>query len=105
MARRRIVLLHPTLLAEMLRGWPAMTRAPVGVWVESDAPADLRVVGCGFDEARNVIRVVVESETFPDIPDGSFYPEWQPLFTKHYDEMTAFEAAMAVLGGNVPSRA
>ena len=100
MARRRIVLLHPTLLADVLRGWPQMTTTPVGVSVTSDAPADLRVVGCGWDEVAGVVRLAVESEAFDDVPDGMFAPEWQPVFTKHYDEMTAYEAAMAVLGGN-----
>ena len=99
MARRRIVLIHPTLIADLLRGWPALTKNPTGVYVTSDAPADIRVVGCGWDEKANVVRLAVESEAFDDVPDDQFAPEWQPVFTKHYDEMTAFEAAMAVLGG------
>ena len=97
MARRRIVLLYPSLMAEVLRGWPAMTASPVGVTVSSDAPADLTVVGCGWDESLRVIRLAVESEEFDDVPEGCFCPEWEPLFTKHYDEMTVYEAAMAVL--------
>ena len=97
MARRRIVVLHSSLLAEILRGWPAMTAIPVGVSVTSDAPADLTVVGCRWDEVRGTIRLAVESEEFDDVPEGCFCPEWEPLFTKHYDEMTVYEAAMAVL--------
>ena len=99
MARRRIVLLHPSLLADMLRGWPrgaGMVRE-YGVWVESDAPADLRIVGCGWDEMKGVIRLAVESETFDDIPEGVFCPEWQPTYTRHLDPMTEYQAAMAVL--------
>jgi hypothetical protein len=97
MARRRIILVHPLLLAEMLRGWPAMTSLPVGVSVTSDAPADMRVTGCDWDHVRRTMRMVVESAEFDDVPDGAFCPEWMPVFTKHYDELTRYEAAMTVL--------
>lgn len=99
MARRRIVLVHPSLLADILRGWPAMTSTPVGVSVTSDAPADLRVVGCGWDESRGVVRLAVESDEFDDVPEGVFAPEWFPTFTKHLEPMSRIEAAMAVLTG------
>lgn len=102
MARRRIVLIHPSLMAEVLRGWPRMYADPIGVTVSSDAPADIRVVGCGWDEGRHVIRLAVESAEFDDVPDGCFAPEWNPQFTKHLDPMTRYEAAMELLRPNGP---
>lgn len=95
--RRRVVVLHPSLLAEIMRGWPAMTAIPVGTSVTSDAPEDIRVVGCYWDDRTSTIRVAVESEAFDELPEGVILPEWSPTYTRHYDEMSAFEAAMRVL--------
>jgi hypothetical protein len=100
MARRRIVLIDPEVVADVLRADGRLTARRVGERVTSDAPDDLTVVGCGWDETRQQVRIAVESSTFDDIPDGVFAPEWTPLYTRHYDEMTEFEAAMAVLGGH-----
>ena len=55
------------------------------------------MIGCGWDEGTNCIRIAVESEAFDDIPDGMIAPDWRPLFTVHSDPMTMFEAAMEVL--------
>ena len=91
MARRRIVLIEPLLMARWLQGY---SPEPGESWT-SDAPADLTIVGCGWDETRNVMRFAVESSTFDDVPDVYFAPDWTPTFTTH--TMSKFEAAMAVL--------
>lgn len=99
MARRRIILMQPDWFAQILiDGGPAFRSGPTLVEsVTSDCPADLRIVGCGWDEARNLVRVAVESETFDEVPDGYFAPEWTPTYTSHV--MTRFEAALEVLKG------
>jgi hypothetical protein len=101
MARRRIILLNTDVVVAMLRGnWP---RVNPNNWVReitSDIPADLRIVGCGWDESRNIVRIAVESETFDDVPDGQFAPEWEPVYTFH--EVTEFEAAMMLMGRKAP---
>jgi hypothetical protein len=94
MARRRIVLIAPFLLEEWMRG---LALRP-GESVASDAPADLKIVGCGWDEQRNEVRLAVESSAFDEVADGMFAPTWSPVFTTH--RMSEFEAAMAVLMGD-----
>lgn len=104
MARRRIILFSGRLMADVIRG-DAILGGPIAKdeWVlsiTSDVPADLRVVGCGWDERTNSVRIAVESSTFDDIPDGYFAPEWTPTYTRH--AVTEYEAAMALLGRKAP---
>ena len=101
MARRRIVLIDPSFMARILRA----DLLPHGAWITaltSDAPRDIRVIGCGWDERTNTVRFAVESEEFDDVPDGQFAPEWRPMFTVHSDPMTRYEAAMTVLRPSAP---
>ena len=48
--------------------------------VESDVPADLRIVGVTDDPYRGVAYLHCESETFQPVPEGSTPPEWTPTF-------------------------
>lgn len=96
MARRRIIELRPEFLTDLLRGWTALSGSLLTTGVTSDVPPDLRIIGCGWDEGRHVVRLAVESSTFDDVPDGMFAPNWEPAYTAHY--MDRFEAAMEVLG-------
>ena len=101
MARRRIVLIDSGFMERILRA----DLVPHGAWltaITSDSPADIRVIGCGWDERTNCVRLAVESESFDDVPDGQFAPEWRPQFTIHSDPMTRYEAAMAVLRPSAP---
>jgi hypothetical protein len=102
MARRRIILLNTDVVVTMLRGeWTLAVDHDRWIReVTSDVPADLRIVGCGWDESRNIVRIAVESETFTDVPDGQFAPEWVPTYTAH--EVTEFEAAMMLMGRKAP---
>ena len=99
MARRRIILIHAGLMVQWLQQDGHAISPSTGAWVKSitsDCPVDLRVVGVGWDELRNQIRVAVESAEFDEVPEGCFAPEWTPTYTAHY--MDRFEAAMEVLG-------
>ncbi len=93
MARRRIVLVEPMMLVVWMQGGALRP----GETVTSDAPADLTIVGCGWDEVRGVVRLAVESSEFDDVPDGHFAPGWTPRFLS--TQMSPYEAAMAVLRG------
>lgn len=99
MARRRIITVYPDLVVRWLQQDGTAVAMTPGVWIKSitsDCPADLRIVGCGWDEARGVMRIAVESESFDEVPDGCFAPEWTPTYTQHF--LSRYDAAMEVLG-------
>lgn len=101
MARRRIILIDAGLMVQWLQQDGHAISPSSGAWVKSitsDCPDDLRVVGCGWDELRNQIRIAVESAEFDEVADGYFAPEWTPAYTAHY--LSRFDAAMEVLKGD-----
>ncbi len=103
MARRRIITMEPALMASIMVSGDAsgFSKDKERVYeVTSDVPADLRVVGCGWDEQRSILRIAVESATFADVPDGRFAPEWTPTY--HVDVLTEYQAAMLLLGRKDP---
>jgi hypothetical protein len=82
MAKRKILLIEPLLLAEMLRGHDMEE-------LRTDFPADAVIVGCGWDETRNYVRLAVESETFDEVPDGYFAPDLSVTITRRVSELAA----------------
>lgn len=98
MARRRIILVDASLMAHLVSGrsFGTWTSGMILKSLTSDCPSDMRIVGCGWDEKRNVLRLAAESEEWDDVPDGYFAPEFTPSYTTA--TLTKFEAAMEVLG-------
>lgn len=83
MARRKILLVTAEVFADMLRGHD-MSR------VETDFPADAKIIGCGWDEQTQSIRLAVECPSFDEVPDGYFAPNLNVAITRH----VTYEAAL-----------
>lgn len=79
--RLAIVWVSPTFVLGMLGGHP-MSR------VETNLPADARVLGAFIDQARNQIGLRVESASFDDIPEACIIPDFNLIATKSIDELT-----------------
>jgi hypothetical protein len=82
MARRKILMVEPALLCGMLRGHDMEE-------LRTDFPADAVIVGCGWDETRNYVRLAVESESFDEVPDGYFAPDLSVTITRRVSELDA----------------
>lgn len=80
--RRKILELDPNVLCGMLQGHDMSE-------VRTDFPPDAKIVGCGWDERRNYIRLAVESASFDDIPDGFFAPLMTVTATSRLSELEA----------------
>lgn len=50
--------------------------------VDSDVPADIRIVSIDLEPARRVLWFTVESESFADVPESNVIPQWTPSFTR-----------------------
>ena len=83
MARRKILLVTAEVFADMLRGHD-MSR------VETDFPPDAVIIGCGWDEQTQSIRLAVECPSFDEVPDGMFAPNMELRATRH----VTYEAAL-----------
>jgi hypothetical protein len=57
-------------------GWGRMYEA-------NDIPDDLRLVGMALDYTPNVVLLLVESQSFDEVPEGAAVPEWHPNVTTY----------------------
>lgn len=48
-------------------------------------PADAKVYGVRVDDEKQIIHVVIESESFEEISAGTCIPRLLVTFTKHFD--------------------
>ena len=82
MARRKVITVSAYMVANMMRGHDMME-------IRTDVPADMVIVGCGWDETRNSIRLAVESEEWDEVEDGMFAPDFTPIVTMRISELDA----------------
>lgn len=55
-----------------------------GEWIGAEGiPEDLRVLNAEFDLQRMCFRVLVESQTFDEVPPYAVSPDWSPTFTRY----------------------
>lgn len=78
--RVKLISITPELLVEWWKGMdtPRMLSA-------KGLPADALVVNCAFDIERGLIRILIASKTFPELPAGERAPELIVEFTEHYE--------------------
>lgn len=81
--RRKILEVSADLVAGLLPGWHDLMS------LTTDAPKDIKIVGCGWDETKNTIRLAVESETFDEVEDGRFAPYLTLTVTQRRSELDA----------------
>ena len=76
MGRRYKVLdVSELLIVEFLKYPPVKCPLFKGV------PDDLRIVSASYDFDRAAVRLVVESDTFPPVPEGAFIPSLHVTLT------------------------
>lgn len=75
--RVRVVSVDTHLLMRVFESHPMRS-------LESDWPPDARLRGAEWSSDRRVLRLLVESATFDEVPEGNFPPNWDPTFTVHY---------------------
>ena len=81
-SRRKILHVAADVMVEMLHGHKMCE-------VVTDMPSDAVIVGCGWDESRNTVRLAVESETFDEVEDGYFAPDFDLHLTWRRSELEA----------------
>ena len=73
MNRRRIVF----ITAQLMASW-------IGTGTEAATAfekfSDLQVIGASFDTERALVRLVVTSEQFAEVPEGTDPPTWEPHY-------------------------
>lgn len=79
-SRAKLLSIYPEALAAMLRGHPMSE-------VVTDFPADAKITRIGFESHRDVIRVRVESSTFPEVPEGHVIPNMEVHTTAKRSEL------------------
>ncbi|HSB54918.1 MAG TPA: hypothetical protein VLD58_11200 [Gemmatimonadales bacterium] len=55
----------------------------------SDWPDDATIVGGEYNLDRGVVRLLVESAMFDEVPPGHMVPQWTPVLTAHVVEPPA----------------
>lgn len=48
--------------------------------LESDWPSDARLVGASWATKLGVLELLIESESFDPVEEGSIPPQWEPTF-------------------------
>lgn len=51
--------------------------------IETDWPADAKIINCFWDGARAQVVLTIHSETFDIVPEAAMIPEWSPTITRH----------------------
>lgn len=80
--RYRIVEIDGPIIESLFHGWQMSE-------VTTDAPDDLQIVNGEWDINRGIMKLVVESETFDEVPVGHMIPPWSPTYTSRASELEA----------------
>jgi hypothetical protein len=71
--KRKRLRITPDLLADFLV-------SPVPPGISTDAPLDLRIVGCCWLLDDDVIELIVSSDSFAEVPTGEVLPLMKVTF-------------------------
>lgn len=80
--RLKRVFCHPSLISEFLGGW----EGGQSYKIETDFPEDVTVVGCYWDQMRQVPCFVCQHPDWPEVMEGSIIQECTPTYRHVYPD-------------------